>query len=58
MPLVEILSLTASGIPDMRLSASIPLASIAAACLRAASSETVINDPTASSRDLISSSVF
>ena len=57
MPSVEILSLTASGIPDRRLSASIPFSSMALAWARAASSATVTKALTASSRALISSSV-
>lgn len=51
------LSLTAKGIPDITLSASIPFSSIAFACASAASSETVMNESTAASRSLISSSV-
>ena len=50
MPSVEILSLTASGIPDRRLSASIPFSSMALACARAASSATVTKALMASSR--------
>src|SRR5699024_11890024 len=56
-PRVEILSSTAKGIPDITLSASIPFSSIAAACARADSSATVMNESTADSRSLISSRV-
>ena len=57
MPSVEILSLTASGIPERTLSASIPDSSMALACARACSSAMVTKALIAVSRDLISSSV-